>query len=73
MNVMIPWGVGMVSVAMSGTMTKMTMTPTCKTVENRKLVMDLPTGLPSPEDSTRNVIISLGTAFCAPFLTGGSS
>jgi hypothetical protein len=37
-----------------------------------KLAMDLPTGLPSPPDSTRNVIISLGTVFCAPFLTGGS-
>jgi hypothetical protein len=72
MNVMIPWGVGIVSVAMSGTMTKIAMTPTCISIEVRKLVNDLPTGLPCPEDSTRNVIISLGTAFYAPFLTGGS-
>jgi hypothetical protein len=33
-----------------------------------KLVKDLPTGLPCPEDSTKKVIISLGTVFCAPFL-----
>jgi hypothetical protein len=69
---MIPWGVGIVSVAISGTMTMTDKTPTCMSSEVRKLVNDLPTGLPCPEDSTRNVSISLGTAFYAPFLTGGS-
>jgi hypothetical protein len=72
MKVMIPWGVGIVSVAMRGTMTKIAMTPSCNRVEVKKLVMDLPTGLPCPEDSTRNAIISLGTVYNPPFLTGGS-
>jgi hypothetical protein len=70
MKVMIPCGVGILSVAINGTMIKMAMTPTWTRKEVMKLAMDLPTDL--PPDSDKNCIISLGTVFCAPFLTGGS-
>ena len=59
--------------AISGTTTRMAMIPNWMNMEVIKLAADRPTGLPAPEDSTKDDMNSLGTVYNAPFLTGSSS